>query len=112
MPGVNRHRPPGSRLLFNRIYRQQKELEAVVVKLRADIVELKASHAIHEVVAQHCRRLIKENATYAHVVAANQFMSAALPRRPAPPDLDCTCLGPSLGRNPHCVIHGDKKQRP
>lgn len=83
MPGANRHRPPSNNQLFERIYRKQIASDLAIRELTAEVARLTASSAIRATVLEHCRRLIAEKQTLLQVVEANQFMSAALPRRTA-----------------------------
>jgi hypothetical protein len=75
MPGVNRHRPPTTEQLFNRVYRQQVKTEKTVRDLQAEVARLTARTQITAVVADHCRRLLREKATLMKLVEANQFMA-------------------------------------
>ena len=90
MPGKNRHRKPTVWELCNRIYRQQLEVRALVRDLQCEVQCVGASQKIHALVAAHCERLLKENETLKVVIAANDYMARALPRRDAEPSGDYT----------------------
>jgi hypothetical protein len=81
MPGTNRHLPPTSEMLWNRVYRRQVRTEHALKDLRAEVARLTAHTEITATLADHCRRLLREKETMMKVIEANRFMNAALPRR-------------------------------